>query len=89
METIRPMSDTWLYHESTPSAVQRDARVAAHEAKAKPALVHVEEDAGAVPVVPGRDGVRGAVGPQRRDDGRVRPPQELVDLRRERQPRHG
>ena len=67
---------------------QRDAWVATHEPKPQPALVHVQERALAVPDVPGGDGVRRAVRPERRDDRGIRSSQAGVDLRRDWERRH-
>ena len=67
---------------------QGDGRVLAHVAEAQAALVHVQEDAAVLPVVPGGGGVRLAGRAHRRDDRRVRPGEERVDLGRDGHGRH-
>src|SRR5579859_3056504 len=67
---------------------ERDARIAAHVLEALARVLHVQEDAAVLPVVPCRRRVRRAVGTDRRDDGRVRLGEECVDLGRDRNPRH-
>src|SRR5438445_2275440 len=61
---------------------QSDGRVPAHVAEAEAARVHVQEDTPLVPVVPGGGRVRCAARAYRRDDRRVRPREERVDLGR-------
>jgi hypothetical protein len=65
-----------------------DGGVLAHVAEAQAALVHVEEDAAVLPVVPGRGRVRLAARADRRDDRRVGPSEERVDLGRDGHRRH-
>ena len=76
METTLPRRLTWSYHCSpakTVSATRGSLRRCSSRARE---LVHVHEDPPVLPEVPGGDGVRPAVGPQRPDDRRVRPREE-------------
>ena len=57
---------------------KRGMWVAAHVAETQPALVHVQEDATVLPVVPGRHGVRRPIQANGSDDRRIGPGQELV-----------
>src|SRR5439155_18806816 len=59
---------------------QADLRVQAHPLKPRSLRVHIYEDATVVPVVPGGHRHRKSVWPHRRDDGRIRLPQERFDL---------
>src|SRR4029078_9794423 len=58
----------------------RSARVLAQVVEALAALVHVHEHAAVLPHVPGGDGVRGAVGGDGADDGRVGLREHLLEL---------
>src|SRR6266550_6687510 len=62
--------------------------IAANPLQALPRLVHVDQDASFLPVVPGDHGHRKSVGTDNANDRRVRLPQESVHLRRQLEHRH-
>ena len=67
---------------------ERGPRIPAHVAQAEAAVLHVQQHAAVLPVVPGRRGVRRAVGAHGCYDGRIRTRQKCVHLRRNGNTRH-
>ena len=85
IETTRPIRLTWRYQLLLVEHGQRCTRISCAENRSRSlARFHVQQYAAVLPVVPRRNRVRRTVGAERRDHGRVRTREKLVDVGRNR-----